>query len=180
MSSLASLDQIQKLAGVAIFSSGPHKEKFDLNSTKSFGQYNKEFVNWIWNQVVPVLVDPSIRAATQERFNAYLKTPLLKLHAALLFSVTGGPSLKNLAEAYQKQLSSPQGVESAFNLLYPMIANYPNPLRVTPESVGFWVRRTMDGTAETLMHSLMTVLNAYAPEDLKKLDATIKNSRSSK
>lgn len=179
LSSLISFEQLQKLAGVSIFVSGPHKNKLEFNSTKSFGYYNKEFVNWIWNKVVPVVTEPSFVAANQEIYNTYLKTTLLKLHSALSFAYTNN-LLKTMADAYQKQLSSPQGVESAFNTFYPLMANYPNPLGCTPEAVGFWVRRTIDGTVESLMYSLLAVNTAYAKEDLKKLTAQIKAGRSKK
>jgi hypothetical protein len=173
-SSLVSLEQIQKWVGQPLFVSGPHKEKLDFYSRKSFGQYNKEFVSWIYNQVLPILVEPSFRSANQEVFNTYLKPSLFKIYSGILFATTNSTTFQQMIAAYRKQLDSPEGVESSFNTLYPLMANRPNPLSSTPEAVGFWVRRSIDGTAETLMYSLLTVLHEYAPEDLKNMDKKLK------
>jgi hypothetical protein len=176
LSSLVSLDQLQKLAGLPVFASGPHKEKLDLFSRKSFGRYNKDFANWILNKVVPVLIEPSFRAANQETFNAYLKPSLLKMRAAMLYAIMDWGRLRTIASVYEKQLNSPEGVESAFNTLYPLMSESPNPLSCTPEAVGFWVRRSIDGTIEPFMVSLTAILNAYAFEDLMKMNNTLRDA----
>ncbi|NDD03802.1 MAG: hypothetical protein EB078_02750 [Proteobacteria bacterium] len=170
LSSLISLDQLQKLAGLPVFASGPHKEKLDFSSRKTFGRYNEKFAKWVLDKVVPNLVDPSFKAAHQETFNGYLKPSLLKMQAALNYVFDDWERFGRIKRAYEEQLNSPNGVESAYKTIYLNMAGSSNPLSCSPESVGFWVRRSIDGTMATFRSSLGIILNAYAPEEIKTME----------
>jgi hypothetical protein len=179
--STATLAALQKLAGVDIFSSGPHTNgDLDLHAA-TFGHYNPAFVQWLVENGVSDR-DSSVRKATQSAYDSKLK-PL-----AEVFWKTHAKIAKNSAcferekSAYADAIAN--GKTDGFVGRYGFFMNPfycdhdpadwdflnsngsfgdldPN---VVQTVVGFWVRRSLDGTMASFAEGLKKLVTSYEPD----------------
>lgn len=183
--------------GASPFLRGPHTPaQLDLANAGSFGHYNPTFVKWLGTTFLPAVTDPAFRAATQSIYDANVR-PLArtyevvyrKLHAPQNAECTrleqlyygfaindahnfGKPEATAgyverwfgyLADAYCAKSSRDQGHLDWDGLPPGFDGN------VVKTTVGFWLRRRMDGTAEVWHEQLLKLLRAYDRDWLASL-----------
>jgi hypothetical protein len=184
MKPVMSLDSAQSLAAPErVFVAGPHQNEFVLNAS-DFGRYNPKFVEFLLTYAVPAAGDESLRRLTQPVYDSYFKDAArvyygtyhyLRGDPAMLQQViegysaavakdraaspksTGLPNLylrqafEKLARSYGQRRLFSQPAQPGENLNYYTASVAP----------GFWVRRTIDGTAAKFYELLEKLLDTY-------------------
>jgi hypothetical protein len=207
-----SLEALRSRAGTAIFASGPHNgDDLKLDSPASFGHYNPEFVDWLVTHAVPSERGTIAQKATQASYDAHVK-PLATIFWKTLSKARQDTACfareqtaygdliarKQLPKDYYERwfwfmnpLFCQRGLKGANDQFY-----YDNGFdagvdgNVTKTAIGFWLRRSMDGTMDRFAKGLENLVKAYQPELIgatrlpegaaltKALDAGVKASSS--
>lgn len=171
LSSVANFKKLAEVSGASVFSSGPHSDFLNFDSKKSFGHYNPQFLNWVSQKAVPVLVSPKFRAANQKIFDDYFKKTALEFYKGLIFAKSKHQAFSKMVAVYQTQLNSPSGVTAGSYMLFrEILLDAGDPLMTSDESIGFWVRRSLDGSFKSMSGILLLILDAYAPREVQKME----------
>lgn len=171
MLSLLDFQTLEKLAGAPIFVSGPHKPgAVNFNSSKSFGNYNKKFVDWAVQNAIPGEKDVGFRAATYQIYVDYLQNNVEWFLATIYALEVNPEKFARLQKAYRDALASPNGLSSPEGLLTGMLKGLPSDAS-SPGVVGFWVRRAIDGTDGSFKLGLEKLVSTYTPERLAAVKA---------
>ncbi|MBX3209948.1 MAG: hypothetical protein KF764_33265 [Labilithrix sp.] len=188
--SRVTLAAVRALAGVNVFSSGPHKEDdLTLDAKNAFGHYNPAFVRWLVDNASPSPRDSAARKATQPSYDAHLK-PLAEVFWRTLEKARREQGCfdreKNAYAAAIARRALPKDYyERWFFFMNPFYCDkaragdrffYDNALdggvngNVTKSVIGFWMRRSLDGTMDTFAEGLKKVIASYQPELLDGRD----------
>jgi hypothetical protein len=180
--------KIQELAGLSAFVKGPHtRERLDLNSSTSFGHYNKAFVRWLREKLVPGGRASSFREQTQSIYNRYVR-PLARIFYVTYRKLSSNPAyLEQESARYLKLIAAnalPAGhYEKYFYFMNPNYYKKPDGGfsyftgrgfdggvngNVVKTCVAFWIRRSIDGTDREWFAGLQKLLRAYDPDLLKQ------------
>ena len=163
-----SWDHFLTLAPVSPFKSGPHgKTGLDLQSQSTFGHYDPAFVRWAIDTLVPASTDTSLRKATQGIYNHQVRT-LARVHFKVWQAINHDPKWRT-TEAALYQASIAKGYEDHMmhidhyhDTLGHAASNWgdndPNTVRT---ATMWWVRRSIDGTADLWSEGLLRLLKAY-------------------
>jgi hypothetical protein len=172
--SLISYQSLQAAAGMPIFLSGPHTaSELSWESPNSFGHYNPAFVAWFVDHAVPAAADPAFRASTQPLYDRHVRA------LARVFLETYRKSQRE-AGCFRNEVDKYQGLVQAQNLpdgyymrflgfLSPEFCANPD-VKVEGDwereclvmtSTAFWIRRTLDGTADEFARGLIRLVSAY-------------------
>jgi hypothetical protein len=166
--------QVEALAGVPIWASGPHQKGagFDLDNTRTFGHYNPEFVKKLPSFAIPGIADTAFRKATQSTYDSSLKElarTSWKVHATL----KANPACaKREFDGYKANLESANPTPGYHERWYDFFgegeascggANVENEGNVTKTVVAWWMRRKMDGTEAQWAEVLKKLLATYDP-----------------
>lgn len=186
-----SLAALHTAAGVAPFLSGPHAgDALTTTAPSTFGHYDPAFVRWLVASLAPVARGTAAQRRTQRFYDAYAK-PL-----AEVFWATYAKSQRDRA-CFLAEKSRYEGLvarkalpahyhERWFFFMNPFFCErvargqtgdtfyYANGFdggvsgNVTKTAVGFWIRRTLDGTAASFADGLKKLLASYEPDLLTK------------
>lgn len=181
---------VRALAGVNVFLSGPHPEDdLTLDAKDAFGHYDPAFVRWLVDHASPSPRDSAARKATQPSYDAHLK-PLAEVFWRTLEKTRREQSCfdreKSAYAAAIARRALPKGYyERWFFFMNPFFCDkakskdnffYDNAFdggvngNVTKSVVGFWMRRSLDGTMDTFAEGLKNVIASYQPELLDGRD----------
>jgi hypothetical protein len=173
-------------SGLSVFASGPHGAMLDLSNSKDFGHYNPAFVGWVQAHVVPQR-DDAYRQQSQDAYDRAVK-PLATIFWRVHQKMVAEPAcFTREKDAYEKAIKSgklPAGYyERWFFFMNPAFCTreakggklndtwyFDHGMdggvdgNVTKSVVGFWARRTMDGTADAFGQLLGAVVAAYDPD----------------
>jgi len=185
--SLTSLEFLQEASGLSMFIKGPHQgTKLKLGERFQFGHYNRDFVSWMTDHLIPGANDSALRKATQAHYDEYVK-PLARLFYAtwqkscrepVCFSreVERYRSLierQKLPEAYYERFfyfMNPEfcaHADGGFDYFYKHGFDGGYSGNVVKTCVAFWIRRTIDGTAKEFFQGLQKLLETYDRKFLK-------------
>jgi len=177
------LAAIRAAAGVDVFSSGPHKGDDLALGDSDFGHYNPAFVKWLVDKVGPPGRDSAAREATQAAYDQKLK-PLAEVFWRTLQKAKADPQCfekekKAYADFIAKKTVAPGYYERWFYFMNPYFCGRPFKLNdsfyfdngfdagvsgnVTKSVVGFWLRRSLDGTLDGFAEGLKKLVTAYDP-----------------
>jgi len=176
---------LRTLSNVDVFLSGPHTaDALTLDAQNAFGHYNPAFVEWAVEQVpqgrkpdpaTQVVYDASIRPLAEVFWKTYAKITRDKAcfdRERTLYE----DAIKNKklpAHYYERWFyfmnpfyceRAAKGLSAAKDNFY-----YDNAFdggvngNVTKSVVGFWLRRTIDGTRETFAKGLTRLVAVYEP-----------------
>ena len=179
--SLASFERIVSATRLRPFRSGPHGSGLNLRAANDFGHYNVEFVRFVAHHAVPARHDSAFRAATQAHYDTYV-APLARIFYATHQKLVNEPTCAR-AERDEYAAAIAQGdtdgyVEPWFffmNETYCQLrrgqyqdyddtgfdGGYSG--NVVKTCVGFWLRRSMDGTDRAFFDALVMLMDAYEP-----------------
>lgn len=169
------------LARVPVFLSGPHTtDTLDLNSPNSFGHYNPAFVQFLIDHTVSERGSVAQRA-TQPAYDRHLK-PLAQIFWLTLGKIKAEPAcFEREKKAYQRAIQRKAAgyYERWFYFMNPAFCGKVQRTErylmdhgfdggvdgnVTKTVVGFWLRRSMDGTFDAFATGLQKLVRAYDPE----------------
>jgi hypothetical protein len=176
------LASVRALAGVDLFVSGPHKaDALTLRSAQAFGHYNPAFVRWLVDHAAPGPHGSPAQLVTREAYEEYMR-PLAEVfwrtyrktraeeacfaqersrYAAALARRSLPPGYQDrwyyfMDPAFCQQASNPAAI--------PRLGDGGVDGNVVKTVMGFWVRRSLDGTMDTFAEGLKKLIAAYQPE----------------
>ncbi len=176
----ASLAVLRDASGTAVFKSGPHKDALVLDATSEFGHYDPAFVRWL---DVPARGSPA-QIATQAVYDAKL-SPLAEIFWRTLQKIENDKACfekerQAYADSIAKKALPRDYYERWFYFMNPWFCEKgtaaPNEFyfenaydaqvngHVTKSVVGFWMRRSLDGTQAAFAEGLKKLLAAYEPD----------------
>jgi len=191
MLSQLSYVQLLELSPYTIFLSGPHTiSGLKLDDPRSFGHYNPEFVGWLGENLVPAAADPAFRERTQGLYNRYV-APLARIHYqtyAKLHTPQNAACTTREKERYAQNIQTGAGAERGsyyerwFFYMNPAFCEHADDSEwfydngfdggvsgnVVKTTVGFWLRRSMDGTDDEFYAALISLLETYDSTWLSK------------
>lgn len=172
----ASLSQVEAVFGMPVFLKGPHKKAINYQSTTSFGHYNPAFIQELERVFRLALKHPNYRAVLQQVYRVYLHNMALTYKDAYYYIHSNPAQLQAWQEAYNQQLKNKQGtldgamqeefrayadggyfsqeVQDAANQIEDFEADWYE----KNTAPAFWLRRSMDGTAEQWLELLELVM----------------------
>lgn len=142
---------IKELAGVPIYTKGPHQTAVNFNATE-FGHYNPEFLTKVQNTLDDATQIEAFNTIAQVFYDKELKQMTRTFYRAYKHIQTNGDkySVKYDQEEFRSYADSEEK------------AGYDWYESVT--APGFWVRRKADGTDTQFVQLLKTVLAKYDAE----------------
>lgn len=174
------LKALADVASVPVFLSGPHSEtELELKSRDTFGHYNPAFVRYLADHAVSERGSMAQRA-TQGSYDRHLK-PLATIFWQTYRKIQAEPACferERSAYAAAIRRKTPNYYERWFYFMNPAFCNKGQPVEsflmshgfdggvdgnVTKSVVGFWLRRSMDGTFDAFAAALKKGLDAYDP-----------------
>lgn len=185
MASLLTWESLQDLAGVPVFVAGPHTaERLDLDNATSFGHYNPEFVVWAEQALIPGTHDSAFRSRTQPMYDAYVQ-PLARVHLLVWEKLQENEAcMVKERDAYMAatEAGSDGYYERWFWFMNPAFCSHTGNEswyfdngfdggvsgNVVKTAVGFWLRRSVDETADEFAHALVALLQAYDAQWLRE------------
>ncbi len=183
LKSLSSLEFLQEASGLVIFNQGPHQgTRLKLDHRYQFGYYNPDFVLWMVDHLIPGAEDASLRKATQAHYNKYVK-PLARIFYATWQKTRKQPECfqkeveryrslmaqKQLPEMYYERFfffMNPDfctHADAGFDYFYKHGFDGGYSGNVVKTCIAFWMRRTIDGTADEFSRGLLKLLKTYDP-----------------
>ena len=174
------LRDLQNLAGVPIWTSGPHTvDALDLRNARAFGHYNPVFVDRLADAVLVARGDPAFREATQPVYDQYVRARARlawQVHHKLeqepacanreLDGYVANMRAKEPEPMYygrwfffmnerfcKKGATESQMFDQGFD------GGYDG--NVADTLVGFWLRRRLDGTEARFQRALEELLRTY-------------------
>lgn len=181
------LAAVRELAGVDVFLKGPHTaDTLKLDAANEVGQYNPAFVRWLVDKAGPSERGSVTQKATQASYDSHLKS-LAQIFWKTLVKAEADKACFAREKAAYADLIAKKKVpkdyyERWFFFMNPYFCGQPpkkdkfyydNGMdagvdgNVTKTVVGFWLRRSMDGTMDAFAEGLKKLLAAYDPEVMK-------------
>lgn len=184
------LQAIAKLAAVDVFTSGPHSStELVTTSRLDFGHYNPELVKWLVEKVPPSPRDSAAQKLTQPAYDKHLK-PLAEIFWKTLQKAKREPEcFQREKTAYAALIAKGKLPESYYERwFYWMNPNFCAKAKtglgpmdgfdyfskngfdggvdgnVTKTVIGFWIRRSLDGTMDSFAAGLTKLVASYEPE----------------
>ncbi len=168
------------LIGMPVFAGGPHTaQELKLDSPNSFGYYNREFVARLHRVVIPGEKDAAFRAATQGTYDGYIR-PLARIFYVTYRKLKDNPSYLDREKGEYLRIIragnlKPYHYEKYFYFMNPgFIGSRDDESylvkhgfdggwdgNVVKTCVAFWIRRSIDGTAEEFYTGLEKLMKAY-------------------
>ena len=166
------LAQLQKLSGHKIFGSGPHQNgKLNLKSANDFGHYNPAFIKWITANGIPGGKNPELRKELQPVYDKYLRRTVRGFFVAHQNLTTQPQRLKLVQARYLDLLDAEKDAGDFLQELFrpdtDRLEKAGHDWYEVNVAHGFWVRRTIDSTADEFHTLLITLLTTHDSKWLK-------------
>jgi len=179
--SACSYDTLVQLFGRSIFLSGPHTTtQLSLNSSSEFGHYDPEFVRWMRENFIPASKDETFRKQTQGIYDSYVQPKALLFDATYRKAAANPECWRREVERYKALLQSGQlpeydyerffffmnegfcsHADSGFDYFYDNGFDGGYDGNVVKTSTAFWIRRSVDGTADEFYRGLQELRLTY-------------------
>ena len=182
------LASIRALAGVDLFVTGPHRADLALADASDFGHYNPAFTRWLVESVPPSARGSAAQKATQAAYDANVSSLATIFWQTYEKTQNDAPCFAREKAAYgdliAKRKLPKDYYERWFYFMNPYFCDK-GPAKtfnfysdngfdagvdgnVTKTVVGFWLRRSLDGTLESFAAGLKKLLASYQPDLLAK------------
>jgi hypothetical protein len=172
--SIYSLDQLEKMSGNPpyIRTKGPDGKPIRVK----FAQVNPKFVDWAVANAIPAATDTAFKSATLQIYKEYLsKTVEVFLRA--IYGLESNPKkYASMVQEYKDAINDRRGLMGPESFIARIMKGLPDGTGA-PITVGFWLRRTMDGSAPGLKAGLEKLVKTYTPERLGAIKGQFKNKK---
>lgn len=145
------IQMLGKVAGVPVYTSGPHKDGVDFNSS-DFGRYNPAFLKKVKNVLLTAMKRESFNKIAQNLYDNELKSMARTYHRAYKYA-------KSLNK-YEHEFGGPY-VQEEFREYADKEAKAGYDWYESVTAPGFWSRRVGGGTDKAFIELLELVLNKY-------------------
>lgn len=174
-------ERLVELAGMKVFLDGPHTAAgADLTAERSFGRYNPAFVRWAVDHLVPGADDAAFRVATQPLYDSFVK-PLATAFWLTWRKAQAEPRcFEREVDQYTSFLAGKQVSEMPYERYFFFMNDKfcTNPAggfaffhgrgfdggangNVIKTTTAWWIRRSIDGTANEWARGLKKLLRTY-------------------
>lgn len=166
-------EQWQSWAGVPVFLEGPHRaDRIDFNNQSEFGHYNPEFLKWAL-ELIPDRPEGLFYQSTQAVFKAKFSEQFEYLAIAAAILDTQPAMLLDGTAVYKRFIAdgkhfSPQ---EGFPGLRAHIQAGDYYYLAEGEAFAFWIRRSIDGTFDTLQQIVRKIAEIYDPKTYQTMMA---------
>lgn len=163
---------LEKIIGQKAFVKGPHSTDMNFKSLKTFGHYNDKFILKLHAQLKVLFADPRFISNTKSLYDKELKNYLRTYYLAY----AGAANNQKLMDGYLEVIANEPEPENPSERVF-----LSNPSEFLQESSrefagslgegydeyegitcpGFWVRRSIDGTADEFYSLLKMTMKAY-------------------
>lgn len=158
------LHTLGALSPVPVFRSGPHGERLNAWSERSFGHYDPEFVRWASATLVP---EPGseLQKRTQPFYDARIRSLARTYLDAGLALQANAAFTEGIAAGFAEDLADPAEVPG---IPAGELARLDGKYGAGPAflAAAFWIRRTIDGTADEFMAGLERLMTTFDAEHL--------------
>ena len=169
------IEMLEKLSGEKVFlESGAHTDGLNLNNANAFGHYNPQFVSTVHESLISFLMNDDAKESTQAFYNNNLQMTARNYYLAYQF-VNSEETIvwqdrewtkEDIIETYQDILNGDvQKYGSGADFLSEIYRGYADAAEAdgynwyeADTAPGFWIRRSMDGTAKNFIGLLNAVL----------------------
>lgn len=181
-----SLVSIRKAAGMDIFVAGPHVgDALSLGERYDFGRYNPAFVRWLVDNASPAPRGSQAQQRTQSAYDQHMRPLATIFWQTYRKAKSEGACFSKERAAYEKGIQTRKLPEQYYERWYYFMnpafcsrVDKPNAEaylinhggdggfngNVVKTAVGFWLRRSMDGTMDTFAEGLRKLISIYQPE----------------
>jgi hypothetical protein len=161
-----SLEWLEAQLGEPVFASGPHGQRLDFQSETSFGHYNPRFVSAAHDRFAELAATPGFVPVTRAPFQSHLQRQLeTYVAAAEIVLETQTVTKGAITSAYQGHLrdrSLPSMfLQEAWRAHTEVLEARGADWYEANTALGFWTRRSIDGTAPQFERLMREVLEAY-------------------
>ncbi len=169
----AGLAVLEKLSGVKIFREGPHqKGKLKLDAKAEFGRYNPAFVRWLTTHGIPGQQNPVVRHQLQPVYEKYLRRTARGFFVAHQNFKSQPRRMKQIQARYlellDKEKDAGDFLQEAFRNDTDRYEKSGHDWYEVNVAHGFWVRRSIGGTADEFYIALARLLETYDSNFLKE------------
>jgi hypothetical protein len=170
---LLDINTLEKLSGQPIYIKNSEVDKDGKPKPYQFDHYNKKFVEWAVLNAVPASTDAAFKAKTNVIYKDYISLTA-ELFLRAIYGLESNPK-KHAAmqKAYLDAMNSKGGLRGPEAFFATQMAGLPEGIGA-PATIGFWLRRGLDGSAPALKSGLEKLINTYAPDRLAALKAEAK------
>lgn len=173
VNSMFSYKKLVELSGVKPFVKGPHSAtSLNLESPDDFGHYNIDFVKWLVDNMIPGAEDEEFKWVIQPIYDQFFKRTARVYYMTWLKFKNDDEFRNKVVEKFKSDLAA--GELKSFwytaydNALPDVIYDewldgdyyYGN---VVGASVGFWIRRHVDGTIDEFAKGLDKLIKVHDP-----------------
>lgn len=163
---------LENIVGEKVFLEGPHEEKINFSSLKTFGRYSPEFLFKLYKQLETLFEDETLVKVIKPLYDSQLKN-LLRVY---FLSYEVAANKQELVDGYLAAISNEFDTTSPSKHVF-----LSQPSRFLLETFddfadsldsqydiyegstcpGFWVRRSIDGTADEFYDLLVLTLKTF-------------------
>ncbi len=160
--SLLSYRRVQSVLPMKIFLSGPHTRRaLALEDTARHGRYNPKFVRWLVENGVPAASNPALLKATQGFYDKRFKVSVRAFYVARKLQSDAPKLMKKLTGKYFEHVRK----RKQYNFWGGQWERFPSPSyefqAIGASALGFWVRRSLDGTDGLFEQALEKLMKTY-------------------
>ncbi|MCO6474973.1 MAG: N-acetylmuramoyl-L-alanine amidase [Phaeodactylibacter sp.] len=167
---------LEKIFGEKVFRSGPHRgAELNYRSDESFGRYNPAFLRKLYSTLSTLSRSELITGQVQGLYDREFRKVLRTFYQA--YEV--GANREDIQKEYLSRMENPaQGLTrgGSMNFFEEQFSDFStNPPYYDPEAVmaaGFWLRRSIDGTADEFYQLLQLTLRTFDPAFLAPVAAS--------
>jgi len=166
---LMDLQDLQRMAKVPVFLSGPHKNNQPTTSAEQeFGHYNPKFVQWLIDNLIPAADNGELHALTQTFYEQYVQ-PLARTYYKSYQALQALPEnfaaeTRQYADLVEQRTLPVYYYDKFYDFADLHELGYEG--NVVKGAVAFWIRRNIDGTIEQFVEGLEKLLGVYDDEFL--------------
>lgn len=145
------IQMLEKVAGVPVYASGPHKDGIDFNST-DFGRYNPAFLRKVKNVLLTAMKREAFNKLAQSFYDGELKSMSRTYHRAYEHAKGLDKNEHEFGGSYSQEefrAYADQETKAGYDWYESVTAP------------GFWSRRVAGGTDKAFIELLEIVLNKY-------------------
>jgi uncharacterized protein YecT (DUF1311 family) len=164
------LSALEAIVGEQAYVSGPHSWDIALDRSDDFGRYNPSFLTELGRMLNDAYQSEEFINTLKPLYDAQLKRYLRVYYLSFDSASDNQPAVDGYLQAINTKSNQPSAPEpswflySYFDGLSSELSSYGYDDYETYVVPAFWVRRTIDGTADAFHGLLVQTLNAFDPE----------------
>lgn len=169
---LLDVSDLQKMANMPIFRSGPHKNnQLNLAAEQDFAHYNPEFVQWLTNKLIPAADDEILRKLTQPFYDKYVQRLARTYYETYQGLQNDTNYFTQKTQQYAEAVKEARLPHDYYEQFYDFadLAQFGHDGHVVRGAVGFWIRRNVDNTINQFVAGLEKLLSTYDAAFIKRL-----------